>query len=89
MYQGEEDEELSEEDLPSDVDLSDPFFAEELAATGDQYCQIINQSITVGSGGQPCDIVTDQKYRFNTGEQSECEIKIKYNKHIIFLFPQL
>lgn len=54
LYQGEEEEELSEEDLPSDVDLSDPFFAEELAATGDQYCLIINQSITVGSRWQLC-----------------------------------
>uniref|UniRef100_UPI0037E815E9 ESF1 homolog n=1 Tax=Semicossyphus pulcher TaxID=241346 RepID=UPI0037E815E9 len=30
--QGESDEELSEDELPPDVDLSDPFFAEELAA---------------------------------------------------------
>ncbi|KAM8878110.1 ESF1 homolog isoform 2-T2 [Spinachia spinachia] len=30
--EGEDEEELSDEDLPSDVDLSDPFFAEELAA---------------------------------------------------------
>ncbi|XP_068590933.1 ESF1 homolog isoform X1 [Cebidichthys violaceus] len=29
----EDEEELSDEDLPPDVDLSDPFFAEELAAT--------------------------------------------------------
>ncbi|XP_075947805.1 ESF1 homolog [Anarhichas minor] len=31
--EGEDEEELSDEDLPPDVDLSDPFFAEELAAT--------------------------------------------------------
>uniref|UniRef100_G3Q811 ESF1, nucleolar pre-rRNA processing protein, homolog (S. cerevisiae) n=1 Tax=Gasterosteus aculeatus aculeatus TaxID=481459 RepID=G3Q811_GASAC len=30
--EGEDEEELSDEDLPSDVDLSDPFFAEELSA---------------------------------------------------------
>lgn len=34
----EEDKELSDDELPPDVDLSDPFFAEELAATGDQRC---------------------------------------------------
>ncbi|XP_065816555.1 ESF1 homolog isoform X1 [Labrus bergylta] len=31
--QGESDDELSEDELPPDVDLSDPFFAEELAAS--------------------------------------------------------
>ncbi|TKS68803.1 ESF1 -like protein ABT1-associated protein [Collichthys lucidus] len=30
---GENEDELSEDELPSDVDLSDPFFAEEIAAT--------------------------------------------------------
>ncbi|XP_039663956.1 ESF1 homolog [Perca fluviatilis] len=31
--EGEDEEDLSEDELPPDVDLSDPFFAEELAAT--------------------------------------------------------
>lgn len=35
LNQGENEDELSEDELPSDVDLNDPFFAEELAATGD------------------------------------------------------
>lgn len=35
-HQGESDEELSDDELPADVDLTDPFFAEELAAAGDQ-----------------------------------------------------
>lgn len=30
----ESDEDLSDDELPPDVDLSDPFFAEELNATG-------------------------------------------------------
>lgn len=33
-HQGDDGEELSDDQLPADVDLSDPFFAEELAATG-------------------------------------------------------
>uniref|UniRef100_A0A3Q3N5S3 ESF1, nucleolar pre-rRNA processing protein, homolog (S. cerevisiae) n=1 Tax=Labrus bergylta TaxID=56723 RepID=A0A3Q3N5S3_9LABR len=39
------DDELSEDELPPDVDLSDPFFAEELAASGNQYFQLISLSI--------------------------------------------
>lgn len=45
LNQGADEEELSDDELPPDVDLSDPFFAEELGATGDQYFQFINQSI--------------------------------------------
>ncbi len=40
----QKEEELSEDELPPDVDLNDPFFAEELAATGNQYCKFISWS---------------------------------------------
>ena len=45
LNQGADEEELSDDELPPDVDLSDPFFAEELAATGDQYFESISQSV--------------------------------------------
>lgn len=35
--QGATEPDLSDDELPPDVDLSDPFFAEELAATGGQF----------------------------------------------------
>lgn len=34
FFQGAEDEELSDDELPPDIDLSDPFFAEELGTPG-------------------------------------------------------
>lgn len=81
LYQGEEEEELSEEDLPSDVDLSDPFFAEELAATGDQYCLIINQSITVGSRWQLCVVYHLFYYETVTLRQNLTQSLMKRSHH--------
>lgn len=42
----EEEEDLSDDELPPDVDLSDPFFAEELAGAGDHmaHSQPTNQN---------------------------------------------
>uniref|UniRef100_A0A3Q3IXS3 ESF1 RRM domain-containing protein n=1 Tax=Monopterus albus TaxID=43700 RepID=A0A3Q3IXS3_MONAL len=38
------EEELSDDELPPDVDLRDPFFAEELGATGEQYRLAVSES---------------------------------------------
>lgn len=50
LYQTTGEEELSDDELPPDVDLSDPFFAEELGTTGDdQSCQSLSGLVSHSS----------------------------------------
>lgn len=37
LSQGGDEDEISDDELPPDVDLSDPFFAEELGAAGERF----------------------------------------------------
>uniref|UniRef100_A0A8C2ZC46 ESF1, nucleolar pre-rRNA processing protein, homolog (S. cerevisiae) n=1 Tax=Cyclopterus lumpus TaxID=8103 RepID=A0A8C2ZC46_CYCLU len=57
----EDEEEPSDEELPPDVDLSDPFFAEELANTGDgwtflrMYIQVAQMALLMEDDGGEAD----------------------------------